>query len=178
MRKHQSRLEGFGSLRLPKRAQMIGQVFIFILAGLVFVLILAYGYRAISGFLERGEQVQLLDFKNELESTVNTIKRDYGSVQRVDLRVPPKTEQVCLVNVELQDPSAFKDAHPLLYTAWSAGSENIFLIPRQPTPILIPDILVDPPGFLCVPATGGRISLRVEGTGSRALVKPWPAGTQ
>lgn len=160
-----------------KRAQMIGQVFIFILAGLVFVLILAYGYKAITGFLERGEQVQLLDFRNELDSTIKTIRRDYGSIQRVDLRVPAKTEEACFVSTNAEDVSSvqqqeLQQRYPLLYNAWATGSENVFLIPRQPTPLLVPDLLVDS-GYVCIPAINGRVSLRVEGTGSKARVSPW-----
>ncbi len=161
---------------MMKRAQMIGQVFIFILAGLVFVLILSYGYRAITNFLERGEEVQLLDFRNDLESTITTVKRDYGSVQRVTLRVPPKTEEICFVNIELRDPTVLKQEYPLLHSAWMTGSENIFLIPRQPTSILIPDILADEPGFVCIPAVNGKIIMRVEGTGNKAKISAWPTG--
>ena len=165
-----------------RKSQMIGQVFIFILAGFVFVLILGYGYRAITGFLERGEEVQLIDFRNELESAVGTIKRDYGSVQRVDVHVPPKTDKVFFLTARATDVSpnweaGFKDKYPLFYNAWYAGNENVFLIPRQQTPFLITDMLVDT-GFVCVPAVHGRVSLRIEGTGSKALVRAWePQGS-
>ncbi len=162
---------------MSRRAQVIGQVFIFILAALVFVLILAYGYRAITGFLEQGEEVQLLDFRNELDSTIKMIRRDYGSVQRVDLRVPSRTEQVCFVSTNAGDISGeqqqvLQQDYPLLYNAWATGSENVFLIPRQPTPLLVPDLLVES-GYVCIPAISGRVSLRVEGTGSKARVGPW-----
>lgn len=156
---------------------MIGQVFIFILAGLVFILILAYGYKAITGFLERGEEVQLLDFRNALESTVNTIKRDYGSVQRVDLRLPAKTTRVFFVTgkdtvVAGDWEVEFRDRYPLLYNAWDAGNENVFLIPRQPTPLLVPDLLVED-GVLCLNAVNNKVSVRVEGTGSKAKLSAW-----
>jgi hypothetical protein len=166
---------------MNKHAQIIGQVFVFILAGIVFVLILGYGYKAIMSFMERGEQVQLLDFRNQLDSTFSIIKRDYGSVQRVDVRVPPKTEQVCFVNTppELTGPQqqALETRYPLFASAWSTGSENIFLIPRQPTPILVKDIQVMSAGYCCIAAVNGRVSLRVEGTGNKALLAPWPPET-
>ncbi len=155
---------------------MIGQVFIFILAGLIFVLILGYGYRAINNFIARGAEVQLLDFRNELESMVNTIKRDYGSVQRVELRVPTQTEEACFVSNAEDVPGAWEtdlqQKYPLVYNAWTTGTENVFLIPRQPTPLLVQDIMVDA-GYVCVPAVNGKVSLRVEGTGNRAKINPW-----
>jgi hypothetical protein len=161
-----------------KRAQMIGQVFIFILAGLVFVLILTYGYRAISGFIEKGEQVELLDFRNELDSAIAVIKRDYGSVQRLDLRVPSGTDEVCFVTSREEGiappwEESLQREHPLLHGSWATGAENVFLIPRQPTPMLIPDIQVEQ-GYCCVATVKSRIALRVEGTGNRAKVSPWP----
>lgn len=162
-----------------KRAQTIGQVFIFIMAGLVFILILAYGYRAVTDLLERGEEVQLLDFRNELESSIEVIKRDYGSVQRANLRMPSKTEEVCIVSSDYNDVNAgqLEQERPLFFSAWKAGSENVFLIPRQPTPIFIKDILVDDPnkfGFDCYTVYRGSLSLRVEGTGNKAKIKEWP----
>lgn len=169
-----------GEEKMTKRAQVIGQVFIFILAGLVFVLILGYGYKAITQLLERGEQVQLLDFRNELESVINTIKRDYGSVQRVDLRVPAKTDTVCLVSSDAEDITdtelqQLQQDYPLLAGAWTTGTENVFLIPRQPTPIRVNDLKVEG-GYACLPAINGRVSLRAEGAGNKAAVSPWQVG--
>ncbi len=166
---------------MNKKAQLIGQVFIFIIAGLVFILILMYGYKAVSSFLQKGEQVQLIDFRNELESTVNVIKRDYGSVQRVQLRLPAKLEEVCLVTEKAEDVASsgwverFKQERPLLYSAWATGTENVFTTPRQQTPIFIKDVIVDPDGagYLCTESAGGVVVLRVEGTGSKARITEW-----
>ncbi|MEM4242837.1 MAG: hypothetical protein QXM31_02960 [Candidatus Woesearchaeota archaeon] len=165
-----------------RRAQVIGQVFIFILAALIFVLILGYGYRAVSTFLARGEEVQAADFRNELESAINTIKRDYGSVRRVDLKVPGRANEVCLVTYDYRDvitsgwQEKFRQEKPLLYSAWETGSYNVFLVPLEQTPIPIRDIIVDPAGkgYLCIASAGARVSLRVEGTGSKAIISEWP----
>ncbi len=171
---------------MNRRAQVIGQVFIFILAGLVFVLILGYGYRAIMNFMERGEEVQMIDFKNELSSAITTIKRDYGSVQRVDLRVPSGTGEVCFVTADPADvrapgwEEALENDRPLIYSAWSKGRENVFLLPKQPAPIVIADIVVEPEtaGYLCLPVVDGKISIRVEGTGNRAKIGRWPQANE
>ena len=60
---------------MKKNAQIMGQVFIFILAGALFILILTYGYKAIAGFSERSEQVALVEFQTNLESSVKSISR-------------------------------------------------------------------------------------------------------
>lgn len=167
---------------MNNRAQMIGQVFIFVIAGLVFVLILGYGYKAIMGLMEKGEKVQLIDFRNKLDSSINIIKRDYGSVQRVDLIVPSNTDEVCFATSDKNDVRSgeweknFQEERQLFYGAWVTGTENVFFVPKQSTPIPEKDIVVDPEGkgYLCVNAAGGRISLRMEGIGSKVLITEWP----
>jgi len=77
------------------KGQIIGQVFIFILAGLVFVLIVGYGYKAVQFFLERQEQVVLLDFQSELEIAIEGVKRDYTTVRKLQLILPNKYQGVC-----------------------------------------------------------------------------------
>ncbi len=171
---------------MNRRAQVIGQVFVFIIAGLVFVLILAYGYKAIVNFMERGEEVQIIDFRNELNSAITMIKRDYGSVQRVDLRMPSNAREVCFVTSDPADvrvpgwEEELKNSRPLMHSAWSIGKENVFLVPKQPAPIIIADIVVEPEtaGYLCLPIVNGKVSIRVEGTGNKALISRWPEANE
>lgn len=158
-----------------KKGQVLGQVVMFVLAGIIFVLILIYGYRAIIGLTERGEQVELLDFKGRLESAIETTKRDYGSVDKVDLRLP-KADKVCFVtDPELEyDVINLESENPFIYQSWATGTENVFLFPKQPTPILIKSLVVDNnQGWFCMDATARRISLRIEGTGKEARISEW-----
>ena len=162
----------FGKLRSPKKAQMIGQVFIFIIAAVVFILIITYGYRAISGFLQQSEQVTMIEFKEELQSSIEKIKRDYGSVRKVELRIPKKYTTLCIVTPDPFCPSALQFEQPIMYNACLTGTENIFLIPKQETPIFVEDIVVDSPGYICIP-TSGIVTLRLEGLGRKARVSEW-----
>ena len=170
--------------KMNKRAQVIGQIFIFIIAGIVFILILLYGYRSIMSFLERGEDVQMIDLTNEIESAITVIKRDYGSVQKVILKVPTKTTEICFVTTNSGDARAgweetFKAEQPMFYTSWVSENENIFLVPKLPTTKVnfITDIVVDPEGkgYACIPVVAGKVALRIEGTGNRALISEWPS---
>jgi hypothetical protein len=110
------------------------------------------------------------------------IKRDYGSVQRVDLRVPSRTEEACFVTADPADVAApgweeeLKNDRPLIYSAWAKGKENVFLMPKQPAPIIVADIVVEPEtaGYLCLPVVDGKVSIRVEGTGNKAKIGRWP----
>lgn len=156
-----------------RKAQVIGQALMFVLAGLIFVLILVYGYRAVTNLTERGEQVELLNFKGQLQSAIETVKRDYGAVQRVDLRVP-QADLLCFASAQPENTYNFETAYPLLYESWRTGTENVFLLPKQATPILVPDLVVDnEQGWFCLENPGRHVSLRVEGTGKNARVREW-----
>lgn len=158
-----------------RKSQMIGQIFIFVLAALIFLLILIYGYRAISSFLARSEQVSLIDFKTDLESAVDVIKRDYGSVKKVELRLPTRYTEVCFVDPDkTKKPGDLEDARPLMYAAWLAGSENVFLVPKQEAPIYLEGIAVDG-GYNCIDVAYGKITIKLQGLGKQAKISEWPA---
>ncbi len=160
-----------------RRAQILGQVFVLMLASIVFIMILVYGYKAISQFTQRSEQIGLLDFENDLKNSVKAISLDFGSVKRVDLTLPTRYLQLCVFCTQDQtgdcDPSPqFLDDHPLLVESWQGGSQNVFLIPLSETPILIDGVEAND-GAFCAPVIDGKVSLRLEGKGDHALVGPW-----
>lgn len=160
-----------------KNAQLIGQVFLFILAGLVFVLIISYGYQAIMGFIGKQEQILLVDLKNDLQAATESIKREYGSVRKLTLRAPSSIEAVCFFDSqtcatttpEYIDTTTFKLTWA--QEACTLGSANVVSIPRTED-IYIPSIRVDSPGYTCIKNVNG-ITLRLEGTGREAKVRAW-----
>ncbi|MBW2970033.1 hypothetical protein KY319_02825 [Candidatus Woesearchaeota archaeon] len=166
-----------------KKAQIIGQIFVFILAGLIFILIVSYGYKAIQYFLERQEQVVLVDFKTDLEIAVEGVKRDYGTVRKAELKLPSKYQGVCFFDYESDvcDPGT-PSINPQLITpqqtinvkwaeeACKLKSANIFIIPRTQD-FELPDIQIDK-GYVCIPNTG-TITIRLEGTGKKAKISAW-----
>ncbi|VVB80879.1 Uncharacterised protein [uncultured archaeon] len=165
------------------KAQIIGQIFIFILAGLVFILIVTYGYKAIQYFIERQEQVVLVDFRTDLEIAVEGVKRDYGTVRKVELKLPTKYYGVCFFDYTTStcDPTT-ETTNPKLEmpsqtinVKWAEDacklkSSNVFIVPRTQD-FDLPDIQVDT-GYICLPNTG-VVTLRLEGTGKRAKVSEW-----
>ena len=164
-------------------AQILGQVFVFILAGLVFILIITYGYKAVRYFIERQEQVVLVDFRTDLEIAVQGVKRDYGTVRKLELKLPSKYEGVCFFDYLSQvcnpklpsvTPKLTLPSHTIevkwAEDACKLRSGNIFIVPRS-LDLDLPDIQVDT-GYVCIPNTGG-ITIRLEGTGKKAKVSPW-----
>lgn len=159
------------------KAQIIGQVFIYILAGLVFVLIIAYGYKAVKYFIDRQEQVVLVDFRTDLETAVEGVKRDYGTVRKVTFKLPSKYFGVCFldpISCSTETPELIlpnqKMNLPWTQDACAVKSANVFVVPRT-LDLYIPDLQVDN-GSVCIPNTNGVV-VKLEGTGKKAKVSQW-----
>jgi len=179
-----------------RRGQNVGQIFVFILALIVFTGILFFGYRAIIGFLDKGEKVAFVQFQNNLEGAVKRVYSQYGSVVVYDqsnpLSVPSKYRQVCFVDLD-QDPSSYGSSfgvsHPLAFDAWftyyeqaendpnlnpwEVADQNVFLEPVgfNPVNVFRFDLAGEKP-FLCFNISSGRLDFMIEGLGDRALIGP------
>ena len=82
-----------------KRAQIIGQVFIYILAIVAFAAILSFGYIAVQKLLQKQCDVKSIKFKTDLESTFSEIYGSYGKVRnKLDFTLPCETTKVCFVD--------------------------------------------------------------------------------
>ena len=51
---------------MNKKGLAINQVFVFMVAGLIFALIMIFGYQAISGFIDTSEDVLFTKFKTSI----------------------------------------------------------------------------------------------------------------
>ena len=163
---------------MKKRAQA-NQIFVYIVAIFLAAMILVYGYRAISGFIGRTEQITEIKFKTDIENAIRIISTDYGSVKKLELNVPAKYNKVCIVEQgygEYQGTTLCRDS-PLICQAWEAGAQNVFLtdtnmyelpdIQISTTPVVIEG------GFLCLNAPTGKITLKIEGKGDKTGVSEW-----
>lgn len=168
-----------------KKAQFIGQVFVFIIAAILFALILVYGYKAIAKFGEQRQEVALIQFQDDLKSAVAKTAVDYGSVKKFTIEVPADYEEVCFVDLETIRtniegmPDFIANERPLIADSILGGSDqNVFLKPFPEQPIRIPPITVGgdnaEQGYLCIPNTNVGIVLKLTGMGDKAKIELWP----
>ncbi|MBR9691282.1 hypothetical protein GOV06_00690 [Candidatus Woesearchaeota archaeon] len=167
-----------------KKAQIIGQVFIFILAAGLAVLIIGYGYNAISSFTSRTEDIAFINFKTDLQTEVRTMASDFGSVKRLDLNMPGRFQMLCLIDLNKRNIAATSclctqcqgiyknDYQPEICDAWttSGNLENAFLVPI--TPFKLSSMEIEN-GYICIFPRGNKISLKIEGRGDRTKVSEW-----
>ena len=166
---------------IGKKAMGVGQVFIFIIAGVTFALIMIFGYNAISDFLAKGETVEFVQFKTDLESSVQKIFSEYGALRIEDFKMPAKYEKICFVDMDYpeKDIDALCKENVVACDVWedvenNAGgydsvNENVFLTPIAPVPIKVHNIKMDD-GFLCMDLDNGRFKLVLEGKGDHTFL--------
>jgi len=156
------------NLKFNKNAQMIGQVFVFILAAFVFSLILFYGYQYIDKILEHQREVELVDFKITLEKSVEEIKYLQGSVRQLKLRIPGGNEKVCFGDSK---NAVNNQRFPMLAHIAQTSGQNVFLIPLQDLNIKIDNLIVDN-GICCLPAEPSLV-IRLEVEKNGVSISPW-----
>ncbi|MEM4282215.1 MAG: hypothetical protein QXU88_00570 [Candidatus Woesearchaeota archaeon] len=157
--------------------QIVGQIFLFLLATIVFVFIVVYGYRAIGNLVAKGEQADLVRFNSELSSAVSAISLDYGSVRCLELSLPKRYRTFCFVGQE-PDIGALSLVSPLIASAVQSGiKQNVFLIPPSPLQLYLEKATTKAEGgFFCINTSGptNRLLLRLEGgAGGIAELQKW-----
>ena len=152
------------------KSQVIGQVFIYILAIIIFSVILLYGYKIIGSTTAKADQIKLLQFKTDITSIVKKTSLDYGSIIKKDFFVPERYKEVCFLDIdEIYDPNCDKNNYPLLCDGWEVGAKNnMFLLESDGSGIFyyIGKLKVlNSRHFECMNATHGSITIRLEGKG-------------
>lgn len=153
-------------------------MFIYIIAIILFSLVLVYGYSAIKNFRSKTEQVSLLQLKNDISSSVKKISSDYGTIIKKELDVPFKYKEICFVDLTKAaiagSTDICGDGKPVVCDSWQSNSPyNMFLISQKDTITYeIGEIRIDE-GFFCTNVTNGKAIVRLEGKGDYVLLSKW-----
>jgi hypothetical protein len=173
-----------------RKGQIIGQVFVLILAAIVFILILAYGYKAIAGIIQRGDDAAFIDFTTNLKTEVSSIILSYGSVKKLELHgLPGRYKEICFITSDAQkamtgqqetDLDGLALHSSLIYELYEPnGAANVFFIPSAPTNIKLEHIqAADDQApthkWFCEKVDQGSVTLRLEGLGNSVRISEWP----
>lgn len=156
-----------------KRAQISGQIFIYILAIIIAGLIILYGYRAVDDLIKRQRDVALINFKTELIGDIEKVAGSYGELKTQTYVLPPGTTEICFVDFNIKPTLIGKPEYNLINGVIQSGAEqNIFLIPPAKIPLYAEHLEVSGPDYyLCISGRQGRVRLILEGFGNRTVVK-------
>lgn len=166
-----------------KKGVGVGQVFVFIVAALTFAFIMIFGYKAIAGFLQSGEDVALVQFKTGLEGSIKKLYTEFGSMRVETFTPPTRYRQICFVDMdadkdvkELEKLCALDQVACSVWkssTGYGSVDENVFLKPPAPVKIKVHKISIAPEegkeskNFLCIPIKQGSFTAILEGKGDR-----------
>ncbi len=78
-----------------KKGQVQGQVFIYLLTLIITGMILLFGYNAITDLSKKAEQVEFIQFKNDLKQDFETMSSNYGDADTITYNAPSKVKEIC-----------------------------------------------------------------------------------
>lgn len=173
---------------LRKKAQIQGQIFIYILTIIIAGFIFMFGYNAISSFTNQIETSKLVDFEIELINNFDKISSEYNSFDKHTFTLPSNYEKVCFLNIDLINKTELMDgihvssknpvdflAHPLIIDSIESGiSNNVFVFSSwleksfDVGKINIKDSYSSKyVPFICYSLFNGKLYLNLKGFGNR-----------
>jgi tRNA G18 (ribose-2'-O)-methylase SpoU len=158
-----------------KKAQIQGQVFVYILTLVITGAILIFGYNAVKDIIERSEQVEMANFKTNIKSDFDTMASDYGSVKTKTYNVPSKINEVCFYqHGEGSLYESITSDNPLIADSIKDTDNNFFLVFRDGSidPINLGKIKVNEENknFICIKPSGNRLRITLGGLGDGVSV--------
>lgn len=160
-------------MKIKSKKSQADQIFVWAIAAIMMTLLLLFGYRAIKGLSDRGEQVQYIEFQNQLKSTVEGT-RDYGSERRVSFNAPVGFKKVCFVRTypDLPSQDVIPSDYPIIKDQVQSRVKdaNVFLIKDiTEESFYIGDVDVDG-DILCIEVVRGEVNIRIKGFGRYAKI--------
>jgi|SRR3989344_3597973 len=155
------------------KAQLQGQVFIYILTVVIIGMVLLFGGKAILDFIQKGEEVAFIKFKTDLKSIVDSIGPDYQSIVRETLTIGRDYQQVCFT-----DSASITSPYPTMNSVVGSGTgENTFLVTTDVVEKFdVGTIQVDNVAHQdwdCFPIINGKVRLQFEGMGDKTKISSW-----
>lgn len=123
------------------KGQIQAQVFVYVMALVLIGMTLLYGYKAISGFRDRGEQVEIINFKNALENDVRSMATNYGSVHVKEYSI--SGTRVCFVDQSVKTKLEAADRTQLFRMNEGTTTEFPFSLCNIDRKSSAPDVLND-----------------------------------
>ena len=162
-----------------RKAQLYGQIFIYVLTIVVISFIFILGYKAIDHFRQTAEQIACIKLGQELANTVDAVSSEFGRLQRKDIELCGDFTQVCFVE-SFEIPNSPNGIHRKITDSIASQSKkNVFLLSdlkgsfyNAKDTFYIGKISVEP-DVICLKSVKGKVSLRFEGKGDHVILSEW-----
>ena len=158
----------------------VSQIFVYIITLVTFALIMIFGIKAILGFIQDAQKIEFIQFKSDLENSVEQLRSEFGAVRKEEFLAPGIFHQICFIDLDYvpspEEAAALCQLNQIACQVWKESSgfeteeENVFLTPPAEARLKVSKISLEQ-GFLCVPIRQGKFSLILEGQGDGTKVR-------
>ncbi|MBR9699308.1 hypothetical protein GOV09_02540 [Candidatus Woesearchaeota archaeon] len=155
------------------KAQIAGQIFVYIVAVVIVGVLLIFGYQAIRDFQNRTDSITLLNFQKDMERAIDSITNQYGTVKNVEFHLTTDYHEVCFVTYDGVFYGEIEfTGYPLIYDTIEDNAEptkNVFLVGAKNEVVESYDIgkiSLSSGVFECYDVVRGKIKLEIEGKGT------------
>ena len=161
-------------LKMNKKNQLIGNVFIYIFSAVVIAVILIFGYKSITRTAETMKQSDLESLKSKISSDIKIMSSDYGSSKKVSYNIPENAE-LCLFDLgkkyEILKNKKI-NSYPIIKDSLESNAKkNAFLVSSSIfEPFYLEEMEINEPYFYCLTTIAGKVSFVIEGKGNRTLI--------
>ena len=163
------------------RSQIQTQIFIYVIAIVIFSFVLIYGYNAVKGFSQRSDQIAYIKFKTDLLSTVKRVSPDYGTVKREEFFIGGEYSKVCFVrsySMRLASDKALVLSDISDQIVWdsvnSDVNKNVFLFTTTLQESFdVGPINVSTKGYECIDIKNGKAKIQFKGEGDHTYISEW-----
>lgn len=160
-----------------KKAEITGQMVVYILGMIIIGLLLLFGTRVILSTEDRIETIDVTTFRQTLESRVNDLAPNYGSWRVVEINVPSGVEEVYFLDLDFPSDRRRSDK-AIVDEIWETESSNVVTIPfTQQSSILLDNIElsneegIKSRGWDKFTVVDGKITLKLIGLGNGVRIE-------
>lgn len=165
-----------------KKAEVPAQIMTYVLAAILFGLIMVFGYNVVVSMRMSSESVAMVKFKTQLEGDIKKMSMETGRTTRLyEYLSPGNFREVCFIDsdylegdlttTQIDNLEAGCEGKKMLIDSADAGVQsNMFLFPGTVN-FEIGSIEVDN-GCVCIASRAGKFSMRMKGKGDRAEISP------
>ena len=170
-----------------KLSQIASEVFVYALAIIVVGLILVFGYKKIIDVKNAGDDISIIQFKKQLESTISSASGS-GNILIEDFILPIGFSKICFIDLNNEIPLATSNPPTglpiIIFSSWKDKvRKNIFLLKGSKIEQYYIDKdkigISDNTGTLCTSwdncytckdVTNGKVSITFIGKGKKTLI--------
>lgn len=154
------------------RAQLSGQIFVYIFAIVVAGAILILGYKGIGEITKKAGEAELVQLKSEIQKDIGLAK-GYGTEKKNQRYAIPGYRKMCFADNERITAAEISPIpESLIRSSIKPKSKepNVFLWPKKENDWFYMEGMGVKNNYLCVDASSGSAKVSIVGCGDRAVV--------